>query len=117
MNPPSESLRQVERRDTDPGHGQDSILEGDGNVDRSATEQKEKGEYHELGLAIDPADPSKATPVATLDESLPDESWDLDRLARYASTGLTEADRLEHESIQIGRRSTVQIYRSGRALS
>jgi hypothetical protein len=74
-------------------------------------------EFHELGLTIDPTDPSKAVPIALLNESLPDDSWDLDQLALYASTGLAEADRLDQESIQVGRRSTVQIYRSGRALS
>src|SRR4051812_42681935 len=75
------------------------------------------GEFVRLGLAIDPDDRFRAIPAAAMDDSLPDDSWDLDRLARYASSGLAEAGRLEHESIQIGRKSTVQIYRSGRALS
>src|SRR4051812_27098859 len=76
-----------------------------------------ESEFRGLGLTVDPDDPSRAIPAAAIDGSLPDESWDLDRLARYASSGLAEEGRLEHESIQIGRKSTVQIYRSGRALS
>lgn len=76
-----------------------------------------EAEFQGLGLTIDPTDPSRAVPIAAQSDSLPDETWDLDRLARYASTGLAEAARLEHESIQIGRRSTVQIFRSGQALS
>ncbi len=67
--------------------------------------------------ASDSGDPSRAVPVAATEGPLPDESWDLGRLARYASSGLAEAARLGSESIRIGRRSTVQIYRSGRALS
>ncbi|CAN5890362.1 hypothetical protein BH23PLA1_BH23PLA1_39260 [soil metagenome] len=74
-------------------------------------------QFHKMGLAIDPSDPSRAVPIASLGESMPDETWDLDRLARYASAGLAKADRLMQGSIQIGRRSTVEIFRSGRALS
>jgi hypothetical protein len=73
-------------------------------------------EFHGLGYQFDPADPTRAIPVATQAESVPDESWDLDQLAVYASTGLGEADRLHRESIQFDRRSTVQVFRSGRAL-
>ncbi len=76
-----------------------------------------EGEFHSLGLSIDPTDSSKAVHITALCEAMPDDSWNLDRLARYATSGLAEAARLDHEAIQIGRRSTVQIFRSGRALS
>ena len=76
-----------------------------------------EGEFRCLGLKIDPDDPSRAVPAAALENMLPDVTWDLDRLAAYASSSLAEAARLDEESIQIGRRSTVQIYRSGKALS
>jgi hypothetical protein len=49
-------------------------------------------------------------------EPVPDESWDFNRLGNYARSGLGEADRLIRESIQLGRRSTVQIFRAGRAI-
>jgi hypothetical protein len=73
--------------------------------------------FRALGLQIDPDDPTQAIPVAHQAESVPDESWDLERLGNYAATGLSEASRLQKESIQLGRRSTVQIFRSGHALS
>jgi hypothetical protein len=70
-----------------------------------------------LGLQIDPDNPTQAIPAGPQSELVPDESWDLDRLGTYAATGLSEASRLERESIQLGRRSTIQIFRAGRALS
>ena len=73
--------------------------------------------FRAFGLQIDPDDPTQAIPVAHQAESVPDESWDLERLGNYAATGLSEASRLQKESIQLGRRSTVQIFRSGHALS
>ena len=74
-------------------------------------------DLHALGLQVDPDDPTQVIHVAHQVESSPDESWDLDQLGRYAEIGLSEADRLQRESIQLGRRSTVQIFRVGRALS
>ena len=74
-------------------------------------------ELHNLGLRIDPENPTEAIPVASDAKSVPDHSWDLERLGNYAATGLSEASRLQKESIQLGRRSTVQIFRSGHALS
>jgi hypothetical protein len=73
-------------------------------------------QLREMGYAIDPADPTVAIPAPKPDGP-PDDSWDLETLALYAKTGLSEANRLERESIQIGRRSTLQIFRAGRALS
>ena len=74
-------------------------------------------ELHNLGLRIDPENPTEAIPVASDAKSLPDESWDLEKLALYAATGLSEANRLQKESIELGRRSTIQIFRAGGALS
>jgi hypothetical protein len=74
-------------------------------------------EFHDLGFAVDPDDPSRAILATRQDESVPDDTWDLDRLGNYARTGLDEADRLQRESLQLGRRSTVQIFRAGRAIS
>ena len=74
-------------------------------------------ELRDLGLQIDPDNPTQAIPVEPQSELVPDESWDLDRLGIYAATGLSEASRLEREFIQLGRRSTIQIFRAGRALS
>ena len=69
-----------------------------------------------LGLQIDPDDSTRAVPVICQAESIPDDSWDLQKLGLYAATGLNEADRLQRESLQLGRRSTVQIFRAGRAI-
>jgi hypothetical protein len=74
-------------------------------------------ELHSLGMQIDPDNPTQAIHIAPQAESIPDESWDLDRLGDYARTGLSDADRFKRESIQLGRRSTVQIFRAGHALS
>ena len=74
-------------------------------------------DFRALGLSINPDNPTQAIPVEAQSESIPDDSWDLDRLGIYAETGLNEAARLQKESFQLGRRSTVQIFRSGRALS
>ncbi len=79
----------------------------------SMTEQ----ELRDLGLHLDPGDPTRAIPVDAQSESIPDDSWGLEQLGNYAATGLNEADRLLRESIQLGRRSTVQIFRSGHALA
>jgi hypothetical protein len=76
-----------------------------------------EGQLSDLGFRIDPGAPTRAIPVAPQSESLPDDSWDLERLARYAKTGLDEANRLDREAMVIGRRSTVEIFRVGRALS
>jgi hypothetical protein len=74
-------------------------------------------DLYALGLQIDPDNPSQAIHVAQQAESIPDESWNLDRLGIYAENGLSEASRLQRESIQLGRRSAVQIFRAGHALS
>lgn len=74
-------------------------------------------EFRDLGFAVDPKDPSRAILTTPEDESIPDDTWDLDRLGSYAQAGLNEADRLQRESLQLGRRSTVEIYRAGRAIS
>lgn len=74
-------------------------------------------EFSALGLQVDPDDPTRAIPLEAQSESIPDDSWDLEQLGRYAATSLNEADRLLRESIQLGRRSTVQIFRSGHALA
>jgi hypothetical protein len=74
-------------------------------------------ELHNLGLQIDPGDPTRAIPVEPQVESIPDDTWDLDHLGSYACAGLSEADRLEGESLQLRRRSTVEVYRAGRAIS
>jgi hypothetical protein len=79
--------------------------------------QISEDQLYSLGMRIDPDNPTQAIHVTQQAESIPDESWDLDRLGIYAHTGLNESNRLLKESIQLGRRSTVQIFRSGRALS
>ena len=53
-----------------------------------------------VGLQIDPDNPTQAIPAGPQAESFPDETWDLERLATYAETGLSEASRLQKESIQ-----------------
>ena len=73
--------------------------------------------FRALGLSINPDNPTQAIPVEAQPELIPDDCWDLNRLGTYAETGLSEANRLLRESIQLGRRSTVQIFRSGRALA
>jgi len=79
--------------------------------------QMSVGDLRALGLQIDPDNPTQAIPAGPQAESFPDETWDLERLATYAETGLSEASRLQKESIQLGCRSTVQIFRSGHALA
>jgi hypothetical protein len=79
--------------------------------------QMSVGDLRALGLQIDPDNPTQAIPAGPQAESFPDETWDLERLGSYAATSLNEADRLQRESIQLGRRSTVQIFRSGHALA
>ena len=73
-------------------------------------------EFRALGLQVDPGDHTRAIPAALRADSLPDESWDLERLGSYAETGVNKFYRFKRESIQLGRRSTVQIFRSGHAL-
>jgi hypothetical protein len=74
-------------------------------------------DFRAFGLQIDPDDPTRAITVEAQSELIPDASWDLDQLGIYAETGLLEANRLKKESLRIGRRSTVQIFRAGHALS
>jgi hypothetical protein len=74
-------------------------------------------EFRGLGLLLDPGDPTRAIAVAPQSGSVPDDTWDLELLGTYAETGLSEATRFQKESIQLGRRSTVQVFRSGHALS
>ena len=70
-----------------------------------------------LGLHIDPENPTQAIPVAPQAESVPDESWDLERLGNYAATGLSEASRLQ-KGIHSARSSVYCAdFRSGHALS
>lgn len=79
--------------------------------------QMSEGELRTLGLQLDPGDPTRAIRVAPQADFVPDDSWDLDRLGFYSGTRLNEAKRLHGEMIQLGRRSTVQIFRAGHALS
>ena len=72
--------------------------------------QMSVGDLRALGLQIDPDNPTQAIPVAHQAESVPDESWDLERLGNYAATGLSEASRLQKESIQLGRRSMSRFF-------
>jgi hypothetical protein len=74
-------------------------------------------DFRALGLSINPDNPTQAIPVEAQSELIPDDSWNLERLGTYAATGLNEAARLQKEFLQLGRRSTVQIFRSGRALA
>ncbi len=66
------------------------------------------------GLQVDPQDPTQIVPIEP--EAMPDETWDLHRLAVYAATGISEAGQLRAGALQMARKSTVQIYRAGRAL-
>ena len=61
--------------------------------------QMSVGDLRALGLQIDPDNPTQAIPAGPQAESVPDESWDLERLGNYAATGLSEASRLQKESI------------------
>jgi hypothetical protein len=70
----------------------------------------------ELGIAVDPQDPSKTVPIEQVEDALPDGTWSLERLASYVHKGLSESDALEVQAIQIARRSTVQYFQAGRAL-
>ncbi len=90
----------------------------------SATEHKEDNEMAtkmtekdlaKCGLMVDPQNPAQIVPIDR--EAVPDDTWDLDRLAQYAATGLTEAGRLRTEALLLARRSTVQTFRAGRALA
>ena len=72
-------------------------------------------DFRALGLSINPDDQTQAISVETQFELIPGDCWDLNRLGTYAATGLNEANRLLRESVQLGHRSTVQIFRSGRA--
>lgn len=87
-------------------------IDGDFTMSIQMTER----DLTKFGLAIDPESPTQAIPIRDMTEVVPDESWDLERLATYASTGLSEADRLQKEALRIGRNSTLQIFRAGRAL-
>lgn len=50
-------------------------------------------------------------------DELPDDSWHFDRLMAFGAAAVTESGRLLSEATCLSRRSTVQIYRAGRALS
>jgi DNA adenine methylase len=72
-------------------------------------------DLQKCGLMVDPQNPTQAVPIDG--QAVPDETWDLERLALYAVTGIAEAGRLRTEAFQMARKSTVQIYRAGRALT
>lgn len=59
-------------------------------------------------LVPDPQNPAQAVPIDR--EAVPDDTWDLDRLAKYAATGIAQVELLE-------RRSTIPTFRAGRALA
>ena len=76
---------------------------------------KDERALEKLGLIIDPTDPGVAMPIGS--PTLPDQSWSLDRLSQFISNGLSEADRLWGEASCLGRKSTVQIFWAGCALT
>jgi hypothetical protein len=49
-------------------------------------------------------------------DDLPNESWSLDQLATFVTTGLAESKRLDAEAASLARKSTVQLFRAGAAL-
>ena len=77
---------------------------------------KNEAELSKLGLMIDPNDPTKAVPLAKIIEEIPDESWSLDRLAAYVSGKLGESKDFETQARVIARKSTLVVFRAGRAL-
>ena len=79
-----------------------------------ATKWTEK-DLNQLNLEIDPDNPSEVHPISK--ERNPDDDWHLDKLGQYAAASLATADRLEAEALQLSRRSTLQLYRAGKALA
>lgn len=66
-------------------------------------------ELNSLGYQVDPLDESKAIPKPTNGDS-PSEHWDLEKLAEYARGSLDL-------SISLARKSTIERFRAGHALS
>jgi hypothetical protein len=85
------------------------------NKECSMTIHMTEAELHRLGLTIDPNNASQAVPIK--DDELPDESWEFDRLVSYGACAVTESGKLLAEATSLGRKSTVQMFRAGRALS
>jgi len=76
------------------------------------TKKKSEKRLANCGLAGDPQHPV----MRIESEAIPDDSWDLDQLAHYATVGLAESGRLGTEALQLARRSTVQTFWAGCAL-
>jgi len=78
---------------------------------------KNEKELHQMGLMVDPNDPTQAVPLKKPDEDIPNERWSLEKLAGFAGNGFGEAKRLQGEATALARKSTVQIFWAGCALS
>lgn len=78
---------------------------------------KNERELNTLGLKIHPGDPTKAIPLNEPTDSVPDKSWSLAHLGHFASVGLAEANRLDAEAVCLARKSTVQTFWAGCALT
>ena len=77
---------------------------------------KNEAELNKMGIGIDPNDPTKAVSLAVKPDELPDDSWTLDRLAAYVSGKLGESKDFETQATVLSRKSTLAIFRAGRAL-
>jgi hypothetical protein len=74
-----------------------------------------EAELQQLGFIVAPDNPSEAVPVKT--DALPDDSWTFERLMTCGACAVTESGRLLTAASELARKSTIQIYRAGRALS
>ena len=78
---------------------------------------KNETELSMLGLKVHPGDPTQAVPLNQPTDAIPDESWSLDQLGQFAATGVAEAKRLLADATCLARKSTVQVFWAGCALT
>src|SRR5262249_40437737 len=70
-----------------------------------------------IGLCVSPQDPSQLVPLDPDRDLQPDDGWSTDRLAEYVHAKLDEARHVDNMAQQLAKRSSVQVFRAGHALS
>jgi hypothetical protein len=78
---------------------------------------KNEAKLNKLNLKIHPSDPTQAVPLNQPGDTIPDESWSLDQLAQFALTSVAESKRLHVDAACLARKSTVQVFWAGAALT
>jgi hypothetical protein len=78
---------------------------------------KNESDLNKLGLKIHPSDPTKAVSLNQPSDALPNEGWTLEQLGQFALTSVAESKRLHADAACLARKSTVQVFWAGSALT